>query len=63
MLPTKFQFILPSDFRGEDLNVIFYQNKSNLYNQYKSVERKNSQKKTEYMSWNDHWMAHFQMYV
>jgi hypothetical protein len=28
----------------EDLNVIFYQNKSNLYNRYKSVERKFLQK-------------------
>ena len=36
-------------YRGEDLNVIFYQNMSNLYNQYKSVERKNSQKNPEYM--------------
>ena len=35
-----------SDFRGEDLNVIFYQNMSNLY---KSVERKISQKNLEYM--------------
>ena len=33
-----------SSFSGEDLNVIFYQNMSNLYNQYKSVERKISQK-------------------
>jgi hypothetical protein len=38
-----------SGFRGEDSNVIFYQNMSNLFNRYKSVERKNSQKKTEYM--------------
>jgi hypothetical protein len=41
---------LGSGFRGEDLNVIFYQNMSNLYNQYKSVERKNSQKNPEYMN-------------
>ena len=38
-----------SGFRGEDLNVIFYQNMSNLYNQYKSDERKHSQKNPEYM--------------
>jgi hypothetical protein len=38
-----------SGFRGEDLNVIFYQNMSNLYNRYKSVERKISQKNPEYM--------------
>ena len=32
---------------GEDLNVIFYQNMPNLYNQYKSADRNISQKKTE----------------
>ena len=36
-------------FRGEDLNVIFYQNMSNLYKRYKSVERNISQKNPEYM--------------
>jgi hypothetical protein len=35
-----FSLIWFSGFRGEDLNVIFYQNMYNLYNQYKSVERK-----------------------
>ena len=29
-----------SGFRGEDLNVIFYQNMPNLNNRYKSAERK-----------------------
>ena len=48
-IPAKFALIWFSGFRGEDLNVIFYQNMSNLYNQYKLVERKNSQKNTEYM--------------
>ena len=38
----------PSDFRGEDLNVIFYQNMPNLHNRYKSDERKISQKNLEY---------------
>ena len=33
------------DFRGEDLNVIFYQNMPNLHNQYTLGERKISQKK------------------
>ena len=33
-----------SGFRGEDLNVIFYQNMPNLYNRYKTAERKISQK-------------------
>jgi hypothetical protein len=36
-------------FRGEDLNVIFYQNMPNLHNRYKSAERKISQKNPEYM--------------
>jgi hypothetical protein len=38
-----------SGFRGEDLNVISYQNMPNLHNRYKSAERKISQKKPEYM--------------
>ena len=38
-----------SGFRGDDLNVIFYQNMPNLYNQYKSAERKkNYYKNLEY---------------
>jgi hypothetical protein len=39
----------PSDFRGEDLNVIFNQNMPNLHNRYKSAERKISQKNLESM--------------
>jgi hypothetical protein len=39
-----------SGFRGEDLNVIFYQNMPNLHNRYISAERKISQKNPEYMS-------------
>jgi hypothetical protein len=35
--------------RGEDLNVIFYQNMPNLHNRYISAERKISQKNPEYM--------------
>jgi hypothetical protein len=46
--PAKFALIWFSGFR-EDLNVIFYQNMSNLYNQCKSVERKISQNNPEYM--------------
>jgi hypothetical protein len=46
-IPAKFALIWFCCFRGEDLNVIFYQNMSNLYNQYKSVERKNSRKNPE----------------
>jgi hypothetical protein len=33
-----------SGFRGEDLNVILYQNMPNLHNRYKSAERKILQK-------------------
>jgi hypothetical protein len=33
-IPAKFVLIWFSSFSGEDLNVIFYQNISNLYNQY-----------------------------
>ena len=46
--PAKFALIWFNGFRGEDLNVIFYQNMSNLFNRYKSVERKISQKNPEY---------------
>jgi hypothetical protein len=46
-IPAKFAVIWFSGFR-EDLNVIFYQNMSNLYNRYKSDERKISQKNPEY---------------
>ena len=44
--PARFGLIWCSGFRGEDLNVIFYQNMPNLHNRYKSAERKISQKKT-----------------
>jgi hypothetical protein len=47
---ARFVLIWFSGFRGEDLNVIFYQNMPNLHNRYKSTERKISQKKNpEYM--------------
>ena len=36
--PARFGIIWFSGFRGEDLNVIFYQNMPNLHNRYKSVE-------------------------
>jgi hypothetical protein len=48
-IPARFGVIWFCRFRGEDLNVIFYQNMPNLHNRYKSAERKISQKKTEYM--------------
>jgi hypothetical protein len=35
-IPARFGLIWFSGFRGEDLNVIFYQNMPNLHNQYKS---------------------------
>jgi hypothetical protein len=42
--PPRFGLIWFSGFRGEDLNVVFYQNMPNLHNRYKSAERKISQK-------------------
>jgi hypothetical protein len=44
-MPARFGLIWFSGFRGEDLNVIFYQNMPNLHNRYISAERKISQKK------------------
>jgi hypothetical protein len=38
-IPAMFGLIWLSGFRGEDLNVIFYQNMLNLHNRYKSTER------------------------
>ena len=48
-IPARFGLTWFSCFRGEYLNVIFYQNMPNLHNRYKSAERKISQKETEYM--------------
>ena len=45
--PAKFALMWFSGFRGEDLNVIFYQNMPNLHNRYISAERKISQKNLE----------------
>ena len=39
-IPARLGLIWFSSFRGEDLNVIFYQNMPNLHNRYKSAERK-----------------------
>ena len=36
-IPVRFGLISFSGFRGEDLNVIFYQNIPNLHNRYKST--------------------------
>jgi hypothetical protein len=47
-IPDMFGVIWFRGFR-EDLNVIFYQDMPNLHNQYKSAERKISQKSPEYM--------------
>ena len=47
--PCQVWLIWFSGFRGNDLNVIFYQNMPNLHNRYKSAERKISQKNPEYM--------------
>jgi hypothetical protein len=48
-IPARFGLIWFCGFRGEDLNVIFYQNMPNLHNWYISAERKISQKNPEYM--------------
>jgi hypothetical protein len=48
-IPARFGLIWFSGFRGEDLNVIFYQNMPNLHNWYKSAERKISNKNPEHM--------------
>ena len=42
--PARLGLIWFSSFRGEDLNVIFYQNMPNLPNRYKLAERKISKK-------------------
>jgi hypothetical protein len=48
--PRQLFLVWFSGFRGDDLNVIFYQNMPNLHNQYKSAERKNiSQKNLQYV--------------
>jgi hypothetical protein len=39
-IPARFGLIWFTGFRGEDLNVIFYQNMPNLHNRYISAERK-----------------------
>jgi hypothetical protein len=48
-IPAMFGLIWFRGFRGEDLNVIFYQDMPNLHNRYKSAEREISQKNPEYM--------------
>jgi hypothetical protein len=49
-ISARFGLIWFSGFRGEDSNVIFYQNMPNLHNHYKSIERKFFlQKNAEYM--------------
>jgi hypothetical protein len=48
---ARFGLIWLSGFRGEDLNVIFNQNMPNLYNRYKSAERKISHKNPKHQTW------------
>jgi hypothetical protein len=45
--PARLGLIWFSGFRGEDLEVIFYQNMPNLHSRYKSTELNISQKNTE----------------
>ena len=47
--PARFGLTWFSGFRGEDLNVFFYQNMPNLHNRYKSAERKISKKNPGHM--------------
>ena len=47
--PSQIWFNLIQRFREENLNVIFYQNMTNLHNRYKSAERKISQISPKYM--------------
>ena len=47
--PFQVWFNFVQRFRGEDLNVIFYQNMPNLHIRYKSAERKIAQKNSDYM--------------
>jgi hypothetical protein len=49
VIPARFGLICFSGFRGEDLNVIFYQNMPYLHNRYKLADRKISRKSPEYM--------------
>jgi hypothetical protein len=46
-IPARVGLIWFSGFRGEDLNVIFYQNMPNLHNRHNSAARKISQKSPE----------------
>jgi hypothetical protein len=48
-IPARFGLIWFSGFRGEDLNVIFYQNMPNLHNRYKLAERKISHENPKHM--------------
>jgi hypothetical protein len=48
-ISARFGLIWFNGFRGEDLNVIFYQNMPNLHNRYISSERKISQENPEYV--------------
>jgi hypothetical protein len=48
-IPPRFGLIWLGRFRGEDLNVIFYQNMPDLHNRYESAERKISHKNHEHM--------------
>jgi len=54
-IPGKFGLIWFSGFRGEDLNVIVYQNMPKLFNWYKSIETKILQKNPEYRLTFDFW--------
>jgi hypothetical protein len=49
-IPARFGLIWFSGFRGEDLNVTFYQNMPNLHNRYISAEEKFHRKTGMYVN-------------
>jgi hypothetical protein len=55
-IPARFGLIWFSGFRGEDLNVIFYQNLPNLHNRYKSAERKIHPPFFLFLAWWPSWL-------
>ena len=60
-IPARFGLIWFSGFRGEDLNVICYQNMPNLHNRYISAESSNGQLKFHppfflFLAWRPSWL-------
>jgi hypothetical protein len=55
-IPARFSVIWFSGFRGEDLNVIFYQNIPKMHNRYKSAERNISPKNSDSPALHSRWL-------